>query len=357
MGRKPSKHGAIPRLRARRQKSGKVHYYYDHGGRPRVEEPLGSDYGLAIQRWAERERGRDAAATARGAITFRYVADQYRREVIPTKSPRTQADNLKELANLLEFFDDPPIPLESIKPIHVRQYLTWRAEPRVRMTKAGKPMKSTGDGKVRAKREKALLSHIWNFARDKGYTALANPCTGIKGVTEQAREVYVYDEDLASVWEVADEPLRDVLDLAYLCGQRPGDTLSMDLRQIRDGILTVRQQKTGNLVPIAVEGELEAVLKRIAARKAGYKVHATALVVDEDGQRLTREQLRYRFDKAREKAGVTFQLRDIRAKAGTDRADQSGDVRQAQRLLGHSSVTTTERYIRNRRGQTVKPSR
>jgi len=289
-------------------------------------------------------------------ITFAYVAGQYRKAVIPTKSPRTQLDNLKELANLLAFFDDPPVPLEAIKPLHARQYLSWRAEPRMRMTKAGKPMKATGDGQVRAKREKALLSHIWNFARDKGYTALENPCRGIKGVTERAREVYVYDEEPAAVRAAADEPLR-ALDLAYLCGQRPADTLGMDLRHIREGVLTVRQQKTGNMVPIAVEGELDVVLNRIAARKSGYTVHATALVVDETGQRLSRDQLRYRFDKARETAGVTFQLRDIRAKAGTDRADQSGDVRQAQRLLGHSSVTTTERCIRRRRGQTVKPSR
>lgn len=357
MGRRSKRPDAIPRLRVRKQKSGKVYYFYDHGGKPRVEEPLGSDYGLAVQRWAQLERGRSAAAKVAEVITFAYVAEKYRAEEIPKKAPQTQRDNMKELGNLLAFFNDPPIALEAIKPIHVRQYLTWRVEPRVRLKKDKTPMKSTGAGLVRAKREKALLSHIWNFARDKGYTALANPCTGIKGVTEQAREVYVYDEDLASVWEVADEPLRDVLDLAYLCGQRPGDTLSLDLRHIREGVLTVRQQKTGNLVPISVEGELEAVLKRIATRKAGYKVHQTALVVDESGQRLTREQLRYRFDKARDKAGATFQLRDIRAKAGTDRADQSGDVRQAQRLLGHGSVTTTERYIRRRRGQTVKPSR
>lgn len=357
MGRKPSKPGAIPRLRARRQNSGKVHYYYDHGGKPRVEEPLGSDYGLAIQRWAELERGRDAAERVAQVITFAYVAEKYRLEEIPKKAPETQRGNMRELANLLEFFNDPPVPLEAIKPIHVRQYLTWRAEPRVRLTKDKKPMKSTGSGLVRAKREKALLSHIWNFARDKGYTALANPCTGIKGVKEKARDVYVHDDELEALRKHADQPLLDALDLAYLCGQRPADTLRMDLTHIRDGVLTVKQEKTGNKVPIEVEGELAAVLERIAERKAGYKVHATALVVDEAGRRLTRDQLRYRFDKAREAAGVAFQLRDLRAKAGTDRAESAGDVRQAQKLLGHTSVTTTERYIRNRRGAKVKPIR
>ena len=62
----------------------------------------------------------------RAAIPFRYVADQYRAKVIPTKAPRTQKDNLAELAKLLVFFDDPPCPLDAIEPIHVRQYLTWR---------------------------------------------------------------------------------------------------------------------------------------------------------------------------------------------------------------------------------------
>jgi hypothetical protein len=69
MGRKPSKPNAIPRLRPRRQKSGRVLYYYDHGGKPRREEPLGADYGLAIKRWAELERAGDEKPLA--VITFR----------------------------------------------------------------------------------------------------------------------------------------------------------------------------------------------------------------------------------------------------------------------------------------------
>ncbi|AAF84365.1 hypothetical protein XF_1556 [Xylella fastidiosa 9a5c] len=40
---KPTKTGAIPRFRVRPQKSGVVHYYYDHGGKPRKETPLGRE--------------------------------------------------------------------------------------------------------------------------------------------------------------------------------------------------------------------------------------------------------------------------------------------------------------------------
>ncbi len=88
-----------------------------------------------------------------------YVAEKYLVDVAPTKKPATQKDNVREMKNLMAFFDDPPAPLETIQPLHVRQYLTWcKAAP------------------VRANREKALLSAIWNFARDIGCTALANPC-------------------------------------------------------------------------------------------------------------------------------------------------------------------------------------
>lgn len=144
MGRRPTKPGAIPRFRARKQKSGRMHYYYDHGfvDGKRREEPLGADYGLAIKRWAEIER--ESAPPAAAVLTFKHVADRYMVEVATRKADRTLADNRKEIARLLEFFNDPPGPLNAIEPVNVRQYMTWRTRG--------------GTGLVGANREKALLS-------------------------------------------------------------------------------------------------------------------------------------------------------------------------------------------------------
>ncbi|EIL88585.1 site-specific recombinase XerC [Rhodanobacter fulvus Jip2] len=342
MGRLPKRPDAVPQLRERKKPSGKTFYYYDHGGKPRREEPLGSDYGLAIKRWAEIHRASDEKPAA--VITFRYVADRYRAIVIPTKAPRTQLDNAKELKQLLAYFDDPPCPLEAIEPVNVRQYLTWRS----------------AKAKIRANREKALLSHIWNWARGEGYTSLANPCAGIKGNRETGRDVYVEDDAFDAVWKIASGPLRDAMDLAYLAGQRVADTLRMDQRDMRDGFLHIKQGKTGTKRRIEITGDLAQLIDRIAERKAGYKVHATRLIVGEDGQPWTYDRLRRSFRDTCTLAGINpdaFQLRDLRAKAGTDKADSAADIREAQKQLGHSSVTMTEHYVRNRRGAKSTPTR
>lgn len=343
MGRRPSKPGAIARLRERKKPSGRIYYYYDAGGKPRTEIPLGSDYGLAIMKYAEFERDRTADNLKQQAITFKYVADRYFVEIVPGKAPATQKMNLRELGKLLEFFNDPPGPLEAIQPIHVRQYLRWRhAAP------------------VRANREKALLSAIWNFAREMGYTALANPCSGVKGNRETGRDVYIEDALYSAVYDVAEIGLQDAMDLAYLTGQRPGDTLRMDERDIKDGHLAVRQAKTGAKRRIEIIGELAALIERIKARKASHKVRSTRLVVTEEGLPMTASMLRGRFDKARELAKIPkgeFQFRDLRAKAGTDKAESSGDILKARDQLGHTTVVMTEAYVRDRLGKKVTPTR
>lgn len=342
MGRKRSRfHHLPPRMVARVR--GKVtYYYYDQRPKKPGEVPLGKVYADAVRKWAELESTEHAVPAI---ILFRHAAERYQKQVIPTKAERTQVDNLHEMAKLLEFFDDAP--LSAMKPLHVNQYLDWR-------TKHGTT------ALVRANREKALLSHVWNKAREWGYTDAANPCKGIKGKKEKGRKVYVEDDLLALVYAKADQPLRDALDLAYLSGQRVADTRKFDETDIKDGWLHVTQNKTDERRRISIQGDLAAVIERIRQRKRACVVYHTRLIVGEDGRPLGKDALRYRFDRAREAAGVdkaAFQFRDLRAKAATDKAETAGDIRQAQKQMGHASVTMTESYVRNRRGDKVTPTR
>ncbi|WP_197693905.1 hypothetical protein [Vogesella sp. LIG4] len=236
MGRKPTVNLNLPRgMRARKQRSGVVYYYYDTGEKPRREIPLGSDYPLAVMKWAELEQ---AKVPPVNRPTFRDAWERYLQEVLPAKAPRSQINNLRESKFLLKFFCDPePAPLDDIEAHHIRKYMTWRS---------GSP--------VAANREKALFSHIWNCARGWGYTNQPNPCTGIRGNSEAGRNIYVEDDVFRVVYEAGDQALRDAMDLAYLIGQRPADTLKLSDHNMRDGFIYLDQHKTGTKLRVSVEG-------------------------------------------------------------------------------------------------------
>ena len=353
MGRKPTKNLNLPTRMRARTRGAKVWYYYDTGGKPRKELPLGSDYALAIKKWSQLEAS-DEPQRAQ-IITLRYVAERYMREILPTKAIATQKDYARGLLKLYEFFDNPPAPLDKIEPIHIRQYMDWR-------TQHGKA------SIIRANREKALFSLIWNHARDWGYTSLSNPCSGIKGYSEPGRgDVYIEQEIFDAVYKQADQPTPDYMDLIYLAGQRNSDILGATEADIKNGELSFTQRKTKKRLRITITGELSTIIERILERKRGHKIRSLALIVNEAGQRLTYSAARGRFDKARtaavkENPGLkqqieNFQLRDLRAKAGTDLAESSGDIRQAQRLLGHSTIGMTEHYVRGRRGDKTGPTK
>ncbi len=262
------------------------------------------------------------------------MAERYRIEVMPTKALETQKDNEKSLNWLLKFFNDPPAPLDVIRPINIRQYMDWRKK-----------------SPVRANREKALFSHMFNKAREWGYTDNQNPCAGIKGFKETGRDVYVSDELYKTVWDVAEQPLRDTLDLAYLTGQRPADVLKMRADDIINNELHISQNKTKQKLRIIVDGSLKELLDRLP--KEGK------LLRNQDGFDLTQRNLRTLFDNARIKAGVNFddfKFMDVRAKAGTDKEEYQG-MAAAKDQLGHKNESMTRRYVRHKRGKKVTPTK
>lgn len=337
MGRKRTVNLNLPlHMKARKRSSG-TYFYYFNG---KNELPLGKDYVAAIAKWAELEGGNALALAPK--ITFRFIAEKYfQSEAFKSKAPRTQKDYLRDVAKLYEYFDNPPAPIDEIEPHHIALYRDWR--------------KST-----HSTQELGCFSAIWANAKEKGYTKLLNPASGIKRNRGTGRDVYVDDELFNRVYDKADQPTRDAMDLAWLAGQRPGDSLRFKETDIREGALWVHQGKTDARVRIEITGRLAEVIDRIKARKAATPgIRSLALVVNERGQALSASALDNRFEVARRAAGVdlnTFQFRDLRAKAATETEEQIG-MQAAQNLLGHKSSGMTAHYVRNRKGKLVKPTR
>ncbi len=321
MGRYRSRHHDLP---ARMHRKGGA-YYYVQSSRPRRWISLGSDRVKALISYAQLEQ----TALDGSLITFGVIAERYRKEVIPLKAYGTQKEYSRAIDALRDVFDS--MPLEAIGPEHVRKYLDSRTK------------------KVTANREIAVLSTIFNRAREWGYTKIANPCQGVHRNRELGRDRYVTDEEYRLLYAHADPILQDAMDLAYYTGQRVGDVLRMKRADIQDGALSVRQAKTKARLRIAIEGELAAVLDRITARA----VVGVYLLTTERGDRLSHRQLRWRFDRARDAAKVDFQFRDLRAKAATDMEN----LEQAQKLLGHATRDMTEHYTKKRAGEKVRPVR
>ncbi len=309
-------------------KKGKT-WYHVSGTLPRVWTKLSKDRAEALRLWAQREGVREDDSTK----LFSVIAKRYMREILPSKSIRTQRDNEKELVNLLKVFAH--MPIDAILPMHVREYLDIRGQV----------------AQVRANREKALFSHIFNKAREWGYTAAQNPCQGVKGFKETGRTRYVTDAEFDQVKAHAHYTVVDAMDLALLTGQRPADVLKIKRTDIRDGALWVVQNKTGARLGIEITGHLAAIIERINQRPK--KAISPYLIQDENGQPLSQFALRSRFDKARTLAKVDFQFRDIRAKAATD----TGDLAHSQKLLAHKNRDMTEHYVKSRIGERVKPLR
>lgn len=324
MGRRPSANLNLPPQMRARRRGDKVYYFYDTGGRPRTEIPLGTDYILAVQQWAQLHQAQPTAQMTVAWLIGKYLASPAYASV----TSGTQADYKFAIDKIMEKFGDAP--LDQVRPSHVTLYIEQRCQ----------------SSKHRALREKTVLSMLYNWAIEREF-AKFNPAGAVKTKRLPGRKhVYIHDEMLDAVYEKAPQDLRDAIDLAYYIGQRPADLLSMTLIKIRDEMLEYRQAKTATPQRIALVGGLKEVIDRIQARKAEHKVASMFLLVNERGQKMTKAMLRSRFEAARTAAGIAgkdFQFRDLRRKAGTDVRDQAG-LDAAQDLLGHASVVMTEHY-------------
>ena len=148
---------------------------------------------------------------------------------------------------------------------------------------------------------------------------------------------------------------RAMLELAYACGLRAEELVTLRLESIDFDAETVRVEGKGSKTRLVPVGEhalraLESYLARGRPALAGSA--ESALFVSKTGRRLSTSDVRRRMRGwARRAAGVTPALAEahphaLRHSFATHMLDGGADLRAIQELLGHATISTTQVYTR-----------
>lgn len=169
---------------------------------------------------------------------------------------------------------------------------------------------------------------------------------------------FLDEEDAAAlmVQPAPDSPagLRDraLLELAYGAGLRAGELASLELDSVElpQGMVRVlgkgRKERIVPCGKAAVQAVRSYLLRRHELRAEGTAQHPRALFLNQRGGRLSTRSIRALVKRHALEAGI---LRDVSPHAlrhsfATHMLDHGADLRGIQELLGHASLSTTQRY-------------
>lgn len=261
--------------------------------------------------------------------TMNQLFDRYMLEVAPLKAPATYKTNLKEVERLRAVFgaSDP----QSITATQIYRYLDERGK----------------EARVRANREKGLLSHVFSMAIKWGIVN-ANPCLQVSRLKEKPRDRYVTDQEFLAVRALASPLVQCIMDFAYITALRQTDILKVKLSDLKEDGIFVEISKTKKKILIEWENELQEVVNRCRAVKR--KIKGMALFCNHKGQPYTPSGFRALWQRIMVKALADgkikerFHFHDLRRKAATDTEKMSGRE-AARKLLGHATQKMTGNYI------------
>jgi integrase len=273
-------------VHAVKRPSGKISYYYQpfrntpkEGKRVRLaDDPTSPAFWQAI------EKARSGPETGgMSKMIAAYLASPH----FGSRAERTQREYKRYLESIRALWGD--LDPRGLKPMHIAELRDQH-------------------GKTPAKANNLVrtLGALFAWGIERGF-ADENPTVSVSRL--KGGEYEPWPEN---IWAVAMQHLRHELRLACIfalfTGQRLGDVLRMQLGDIREGIVTVKQAKTGKTLRIPLHTELQPIVAECRNRGAIFliaKPEGTQFTTDDFHAMWTREMKKEPQGKIR-KSGFVF---------------------------------------------------
>jgi integrase len=227
--------------------------------------------------------------------------------------------------------------LDEITPGHIEQFKRERRESVTRRGKLRTP--------ASVNRELEVLSRLFTLAMDDDKVTV-NPCRRVKKLLMQNQRTrylsFEEEEQLLAVLTGRLAHLRAIVIVALDTGLRRRELLSLERAQVdfRLGIINVKRTKSGKGRTVPMTPRVRQTLKPLCEGEDSAYVFANPAT----GAALT--DVKHSFTSAVLAAGLRdFTFHDLRHTFGTRLADAGADVVKIKELMGHSSITTTMRYL------------
>jgi len=188
-----------------------------------------------------------------------------------------------------------------------------------------------------------VLRVLMGFARSRGWRT-DNPAEGVKKLLYRSEGFHTWsDPEIARFeahWSVGTRE-RLAFDLLLYTGQRSGDVRIMTAGQVRDGIISLRQQKTDELLEIPIHDALERSLR-------GCQSGQLVLVTTQLGKPFTAKGFGNWVSDAARQAGLPAgcSAHGLRKAAARRLAEAGCTAHQIAAITGHRSLKEVERYTR-----------
>jgi integrase/recombinase XerC len=171
--------------------------------------------------------------------------------------------------------------------------------------------------------------------------------------TPRSRTVVAKPDELRRLLALAEPWLRCYLILTNQFGLRHSEACAVCPQSFNDADHTITfMKKGGDPFTLPTTRELEEILK-LAPESDDPTVSYIQLLrgnLGLKGPRISKTTVRQNFYKLRDRAGVNPEVRphDLRRTFAVTAYDQTQNIRLVQQLLGHTSLSTTAKYLENR---------